>query len=182
MGSGTWILPRHAAPPGVFAEGVVSSDRRGATTVVKPEWGIKRLCQSCGARYYDFLRTPIVCPSCGTTFDSEAVLKSRRARPLPVDDVKPKARKKEVDEEAEDVEDEVEEEEDLDEEEDVIDDDDTEISSDDEESDEPAKRLPDVDVDDEDDEDEVGLDDDDGDDIAPIDDDGEDLESDEEDR
>src|SRR3546814_9781573 len=79
-----------------------------------------RLCQSCGARYYDFLRTPIVCPSCGTTFDSEAVLKSRRARPLPPDDVKPKARKEadpdveEVDEEEEEAE-EIEEEEDLEE-------------------------------------------------------------------
>ena len=75
--------------------------------MVKPEWGIKRLCQSCGARYYDFLRSPIVCPSCGTTFDSEAVLKSRRARPLPADDPKPKARVKDkVDPEEADDEDE----------------------------------------------------------------------------
>jgi len=111
--------------------------------VVKPEWGIKRLCQSCGARYYDFLRTPIVCPSCGTTFDSEAVLKSRRARPLPADDTKPKARK-EVVAEVEDVDEEEEEEEELDEE-------------DEEEAVDPAKRLPAVDVD-ADDEDEVAVD------------------------
>lgn len=111
--------------------------------MVKPEWGIKRLCQSCGARYYDFLRTPIVCPSCGTTFDSEAVLKSRRARPLPADDTKPKARK-EVVAEVEDVDEEEEEEEELDEE-------------DEEEAVDPAKRLPAVDVD-ADDEDEVAVD------------------------
>ena len=60
--------------------------------MAKPELGIKRVCQSCGARYYDFLRIPIVCPSCETEFDSEAVLKSRRARPLPVDDAPKKAR------------------------------------------------------------------------------------------
>ena len=111
--------------------------------MVKPEWGIKRLCQSCGARYYDFLRTPIVCPSCGTTFDSEAVLKSRRARPLPADDTKPKARK-EVVAEVEDVDEEEEEGEELDEE-------------DEEEAVDPAKRLPAVDVD-ADDEDEVAVD------------------------
>ncbi len=111
--------------------------------MVKPEWGIKRLCQSCGARYYDFLRTPIVCPSCGTTFDSEAVLKSRRARPLPADDTKPKARK-EVVAEVEDVDEEEEEEEELDEE-------------DEEEAVDPSKRLPAVDVD-ADDEDEVAVD------------------------
>src|SRR3546814_11909567 len=77
-----------------------------------------RLCQSCGARYYDFLRTPIVCPSCGTTFDSEAVLKSRRARPLPPDDVKPKARK-EADPDVEEVDAEEEEAEEIEEEEDI---------------------------------------------------------------
>lgn len=149
--------------------------------MVKPEWGIKRLCQSCGARYYDFLRTPIVCPSCGTTFDSEAVLKSRRARPLPVDDPKPKARKEaDVDaEEADDVDDEedVEDEDELDEEAEI---DEAPIDEDDEEeAAEPAKRLPDVDVDDEDDDD-VDIEDDD-DDLAPIDDD-EEVEPDEGDR
>lgn len=30
----------------------------------KPEWGTKRLCASCGARFYDLGRTPIVCPKC----------------------------------------------------------------------------------------------------------------------
>ena len=48
--------------------------------MAKPEWGIKRICQSCGIRYYDFNREQIVCPSCGAAFDPEAVLKSRRAR------------------------------------------------------------------------------------------------------
>jgi uncharacterized protein (TIGR02300 family) len=51
--------------------------------VAKPEWGTKRICPSCGTRYYDLLRDPVVCPKCGTPFDPEAFLKSRRARPAP---------------------------------------------------------------------------------------------------
>jgi len=49
--------------------------------VAKPEWGIKRLCQACGAKFYDFNKSPILCPSCGGTFDPESLLKSRRSRP-----------------------------------------------------------------------------------------------------
>jgi uncharacterized protein (TIGR02300 family) len=56
--------------------------------VAKPEWGTKRICPSCGARYYDLRKDPPACPSCGTVFDPEALLKSRRARPMPVDDTK----------------------------------------------------------------------------------------------
>jgi uncharacterized protein (TIGR02300 family) len=50
--------------------------------VSKPEWGTKRICQSCGAKFYDFNASPIVCPACGTQFDPEAFLKSRRAKPV----------------------------------------------------------------------------------------------------
>src|SRR5438034_11626834 len=49
--------------------------------VAKPEWGSKRICPSCGTRYYDLMREPVVCPKCSTPFDPEAFLKSRRARP-----------------------------------------------------------------------------------------------------
>jgi uncharacterized protein (TIGR02300 family) len=51
--------------------------------VAKPEWGTKRICPSCGTRYYDMTRDPIVCPKCSTPFDPEAFLKSRRSRPAP---------------------------------------------------------------------------------------------------
>jgi uncharacterized protein (TIGR02300 family) len=50
-------------------------------SLAKPEWGTKRICPSCGTRYYDLLRDPIVCPKCSTPFDPEAFLKARRARP-----------------------------------------------------------------------------------------------------
>lgn len=61
--------------------------------MVKPEWGTKRVCQSCAARFYDFQRQPIVCPACGATFEPEVLARSRRGRaaarvapvPAPVD-------------------------------------------------------------------------------------------------
>jgi uncharacterized protein (TIGR02300 family) len=49
--------------------------------LAKPEWGNKRICPSCGARYYDLLRDPVVCPKCSTPYDPEAFLKARRSRP-----------------------------------------------------------------------------------------------------
>ena len=49
--------------------------------MVKPEWGAKRVCHSCGSSFYDLHRDPITCPKCGAEYDPEAILKSRRARP-----------------------------------------------------------------------------------------------------
>ncbi len=49
--------------------------------MAKPEWGVKRICQSCAAKFYDLGRSPIACPQCGARFDPEALLKSRRSRP-----------------------------------------------------------------------------------------------------
>ena len=61
---------------------------------MKPEWGTKRTCQSCGAPFYDMRRTPIVCPKCGTTFDPEVFTKVRRSRPQPVEEKRPPPVKK----------------------------------------------------------------------------------------
>lgn len=49
--------------------------------LAKPEWGTKRICQSCGARFYDFGRSPIICPACGAVFDLEILNRARRTRP-----------------------------------------------------------------------------------------------------
>jgi uncharacterized protein (TIGR02300 family) len=56
--------------------------RHWSEAVSKPEWGTKRICPSCGARYYDLGKAlgEIACPKCGTNFDPEAFLKTRRAR------------------------------------------------------------------------------------------------------
>jgi uncharacterized protein (TIGR02300 family) len=54
--------------------------------LAKPEWGTKRICPSCGARYYDLMRETVICPKCSTPYDPEAFLKARRSRPaLPVE-------------------------------------------------------------------------------------------------
>jgi uncharacterized protein (TIGR02300 family) len=37
--------------------------------VAKPELGTKRLCASCGAKFYDLSKDPIICPKCGTVFE-----------------------------------------------------------------------------------------------------------------
>lgn len=48
--------------------------------MAKPEWGMKRVCASCGARFYDLRRTPIVCPKCGAAFDPEQMTRLKRTR------------------------------------------------------------------------------------------------------
>jgi uncharacterized protein (TIGR02300 family) len=58
--------------------------------LAKIEWGIKRICQACGALFYDLNKDPITCPKCDVGFDPEVVLKSRRTRTLIPENVKPK--------------------------------------------------------------------------------------------
>ncbi|WP_421707454.1 TIGR02300 family protein [Algihabitans sp.] len=87
----------------------------------KPEWGVKRICQACGAKFYDFNRSPVDCPSCGTQFDPEAFLKSRRGKPAKEKEPPKKKAPEPVEEEDED---------------DVVDDDDDlVVDADDDESD-----------------------------------------------
>lgn len=47
--------------------------------MAKPELGTKRVCGSCGAKFYDLSKNPIVCPKCGTVF--EVVAPVARSRP-----------------------------------------------------------------------------------------------------
>lgn len=42
--------------------------------------GLKRICASCGTKFYDMGKTPIICPSCGAEFTGEIEVKSRRSR------------------------------------------------------------------------------------------------------
>ena len=57
----------------------------------KPEWGTKRICPNCGARYYDMRRDPVTCPKCGAPFDAESLVKSRKraVAPAAVEEVAP---------------------------------------------------------------------------------------------
>jgi uncharacterized protein (TIGR02300 family) len=88
--------------------------------VTKASWGLKRTCQSCGSRFYDMNKEEIACPKCGTEFDPEAVLKTKRAKavaaparavPAPVeaeaDEIEPIGEEVVVDGEGDEKEDEV---------------------------------------------------------------------------
>jgi len=55
----------------------------GVCGVVKAEWGTKRICLNCGARFYDMNRDPIVCPACSTALDPVVQSRPRRARAAP---------------------------------------------------------------------------------------------------
>lgn len=48
--------------------------------MAKPEWGVKRQCASCGTRFYDLTRDPILCPECGTVFEIASLVRGKRAR------------------------------------------------------------------------------------------------------
>ena len=43
----------------------------------KEEWGTKRLCPHCAARFYDLKNNPMTCPSCGNQFTLESLLDGR---------------------------------------------------------------------------------------------------------
>ena len=55
----------------------------------KPARGIKRVCQSCGTRFYDLGRTPIVCPCCQTVYQVTQPT-SRRGERAPAPEVREK--------------------------------------------------------------------------------------------
>jgi uncharacterized protein (TIGR02300 family) len=62
--------------------------------MAKPELGTKRVCVSCGTRFYDLTKQPAVCPKCGTEQPSEqprprraggnVAEEKRRAKVVPV--------------------------------------------------------------------------------------------------
>jgi len=45
--------------------------------LAKPELGSKRACLSCGTKFYDLNRNPILCPKCGTPFQAAFVPRAR---------------------------------------------------------------------------------------------------------
>ena len=59
--------------------------------------GRKRRCASCGIKFYDLTKTPATCPACGTEFDPEVLLKSRRGRAAAkVDEAKTPSKEEDV--------------------------------------------------------------------------------------
>lgn len=54
----------------------VTADPKGIV-VAKPEWGTKHICNSCGVRFYDLMRSPIVCSACGAVVEPKTILRPR---------------------------------------------------------------------------------------------------------
>ena len=46
--------------------------------VANPQWGIKRVCDNCGAPFYDLNRSPATCPNCDTVVTTGRAAKPRR--------------------------------------------------------------------------------------------------------
>ena len=61
--------------------------------MAKPELGTKRLCGSCGAKFYDLNKDPIVCPKCHTVMALAAL--TARSRPEPAAAPRPVAARQE---------------------------------------------------------------------------------------
>jgi uncharacterized protein (TIGR02300 family) len=105
--------------------------------VARAELGTKRHCSSCGAKFYDLGKTPILCPKCGSVFEVAVVSASSRreaakapvvvpekvVEELPVPDVDIVSLDEVAADEAADVDDE-----------DIVVDDDTEIEDDDDDT------------------------------------------------
>jgi uncharacterized protein (TIGR02300 family) len=53
--------------------------------MAKPELGMKRVCVACGAKFYDLMKTPAVCPKCATEQPAEQPRVRRHSGPLPED-------------------------------------------------------------------------------------------------
>jgi uncharacterized protein (TIGR02300 family) len=52
----------------------------GSNDVPKPEIGVKRQCTHCGAKFFDFMKSPIVCPKCGTVYEVASMPARSRTR------------------------------------------------------------------------------------------------------
>ncbi len=48
--------------------------------MVKAEWGIRRSCAACSAKFYDLKKTPPVCPKCGSVYEMIVSGRGRRSK------------------------------------------------------------------------------------------------------
>jgi uncharacterized protein (TIGR02300 family) len=67
--------------------------------------GLKRVCASCATRFYDFNKSPILCPKCKAEFTGIVKIRTRRGRNV-IEDAKAKAAEQQEDEVVEVVEEE----------------------------------------------------------------------------
>jgi uncharacterized protein (TIGR02300 family) len=62
------------------ANGPASRNGTSMTAAAKADLGTKRVCPTCAARFYDLQKRPIECPKCHTTYEPEALFRTRRPR------------------------------------------------------------------------------------------------------
>ncbi|MBE7218792.1 MAG: TIGR02300 family protein [Caulobacteraceae bacterium] len=76
--------------------------------MASPELGTKQICPNCQTKFYDLNKRPAHCPKCGTEFDPEDALRSRRSRTRvsPADTADDEVKETPVHDEAEDQEEE----------------------------------------------------------------------------
>lgn len=61
--------------------GILAGVIKVSKEVSKGKLGIKRICGSCGAKFYDLDKTPIICPKCETPYE-EAFAPSKPSAPV----------------------------------------------------------------------------------------------------
>ncbi len=47
--------------------------------MAKPDWGTKRTCPGCGAKFYDLRRSPVTCPKCESLYPPEPASPAKRS-------------------------------------------------------------------------------------------------------
>ena len=65
--------------------------------MVDPKLGTKRVCESCGAKFYDLNKQPVTCPKCGHAFDPMAAF----VKTEPVREIKPAVEEEDEEDELE---------------------------------------------------------------------------------
>ena len=65
--------------------------------MVDPKLGTKRVCEACGAKFYDLSKSPATCPKCGHVFDPLAAVTAEQ----PVRDIAPTSENKDSDDDGE---------------------------------------------------------------------------------
>ena len=61
--------------------GILAGVIKVSKEVSKGKLGEKRVCGSCGAKFYDLGKTPIICPKCGTPYE-EASTPAKASAPV----------------------------------------------------------------------------------------------------
>src|SRR5688572_19040826 len=65
--------------------GSANQDQHRGVSMSKPARGTKRVCPSCGARFYDLNRSPITCPVCQAIYQVTQPASRRGERAQPVE-------------------------------------------------------------------------------------------------